>query len=135
MAAAVAIELSMDDHIPHPPATDPLGARSATALRDCKSARRPRFRRGASKSRNWKATSPRNWKRLPPLSPTKRRSRPRMPSRPRRSQAEIKRLTAELEDAQAAAKLERAAWESEREALEKERAVPRRNGPRSKPSD
>jgi chromosome segregation ATPase len=113
----------MDDHNPPPLATDPLGARSATALRDLQDRAQAAIAVRREQAARLEADIVARLDAVAAAFVDEVATNTVDAREAQQAQAEAKRITTELEDARAAMKLERAAWESEREALEKERAA------------
>ncbi len=113
----------MDDHNPPPLAADPLGARSATALRELQDRAQAAIAARREQAAQLEAEITARLDAVAAAISDEAATNTVDTQEAEQAQAEAKRITTELEDARAAMKLERAAWESEREALEKERAV------------
>ncbi|MEX0641912.1 MAG: hypothetical protein WD468_04385 [Pirellulales bacterium] len=112
----------MDEHNLQPPATDPLGARSATALRELQERAQAAIAARREQAARLEVDITAQFDALASALDNHQASNAPDAQQADQIQAEFNRMALEWEDAQAVMKLERAAWESEREALEKERA-------------
>src|SRR5262245_41539031 len=113
----------MEEHNPELPATDPLGARSATALRELQDRAHAAIAARKEQAARLEADISARLDGIAAALAEEDGNGSAASQAANQALDEAKRVTIELEDARAAMKLERAAWESEREALEKERTA------------